>query len=356
MRKDIENAKKKLDTHISKQRTHMYKPIQIAEILRMHRNGSVDDLDLDNLNTYRTKSRKWRDSVTMRLVGRVSTSSARFQDNLFENNAIPPKVISVLAKENEEKNGVVESYIYHRFKERLEMVHIVNEFIMKKNHENFRLKDFLEVFGEQKGLSKSVDKVYEIIVYSLFYTIINHLDVEIEMSFKNPNSELMTDFKEFNSIVFGVSEESISTTIKANIYRVGVTNAADKGLDMWSNFGPVIQVKHLTLTEELSEEIADSIKAEQIVIVCKKAEHKMIESLLTQIGWRNKIQGIVTEDDLITWYDLCFIKYSRTLGINLIENLRREFAEEFPSTVEIDNFLSERGYAEKQLRGLWTLN
>lgn len=351
---DIHEAKQKLDIHISKQRTHMYKPIQIAEILKAARDG-MKDLDLADLNTYRTRSKRWRDAVTMRLVGRVSTSSARFQDNLFEENAIPPEVIVALGEENNKKNGVVESYIYHRFKERLGMVHVVSSFIMEKSHEDFDLKEFLEVFNQQDGLKKSVDKIYEIIVYSLFYTVIKYLDVEIKLNIKNFDSELMNDFKEFNQIVLGISEESPSTTIKANVYRVGVTNAADKGLDMWSNFGPVIQVKHLSLTEELSEEIADSIKADQIVIACKEAEQKIIESLLTQIGWRSKIQGIVTEKDLINWYDLCFTKYSDTLGKDLLQNVRREFAEEFPSTIEIDNFLKERGYSLNQLTGIWSV-
>lgn len=227
--------------------------------------------------------------------------------------------------------------------------------VTKKNHKNFRLKEFLKVFEQQDGLKKSVDKIYEIIVYSLFYTILKHLDVEVKLNINNFDSELINDFKEFNKIVLGISEESESTIIKANVYRVGVTNAADKGLDMWSNFGPVIQVKHLSLTEELSEEIADSISADQIVIVCKEAEQRMIESLLTQIGWRSKIQGIVTEKDLINWYDLCFTKYSDNLGIDLLKNIRREYQEEFPFTVEIDEFLKERGYSKEQLTGLWSL-
>ena len=33
----------------------------------------------------------------------------------------------------------------------------------------------------------------------------------------------------------------------ARVYRVGVTNAADRGLDMYSNWGPAIQIKHLSL-------------------------------------------------------------------------------------------------------------
>ncbi|SUA25246.1 NgoI restriction endonuclease [Neisseria gonorrhoeae] len=59
---------------------------------------------------------------------------------------------------------------------------------------------------------------------------------------------------------------------------------------MWSNFGLAIQVKHLSLDEELAEDIVSSISADRIVIVCKKAEQSVIVSLLTQIGWKSRIQ------------------------------------------------------------------
>ena len=50
----IEQAKKALDTVITKSRVHLYKPIQIAEIL--YRDRVYGDIDLLNLEDYRTKS------------------------------------------------------------------------------------------------------------------------------------------------------------------------------------------------------------------------------------------------------------------------------------------------------------
>ena len=126
---------------------------------------------------------------------------------------------------------------------------------------------------------------------------------------------------------------------------VGATNAADRGLDILGNFGPVVQVKHLTLSMEMAEEIADSITAERIIIVCLDAERKVIESLLSQVGWRERIRGVITIDDLENWYALCLSKrYKNTLGINLLKDLRREFAAEFPSIKKIDPFMKGRGY------------
>ena len=49
---DNKIAKDPLDTVIRKARVHFYKPIQIAEIL--HRDRVEKDIDLDDLETYRT--------------------------------------------------------------------------------------------------------------------------------------------------------------------------------------------------------------------------------------------------------------------------------------------------------------
>lgn len=348
---DVLEAKKKLDSHIRKQRVLMYKPIQVAEILYQYRLDQTNLSPLD-VNTYRTPSKRWRDDVTRRLVGRICTSSARFQDNLFEKNAMPPEVISVLAQENNSKHGVVEAYIYFRFLERLSMVAKVAKFLRDQDVDTFRLNELLEIFETEKALKKSIDKVYEIVVYSLFHTVIRYLDVEIELSIKNYDKEMLEDFEEFTQLILGIDSSSQTRKVNASIYRVGVTNAADKGLDMWTNFGPVVQVKHITLSPELAEDISESINADEIVIVCKKAEAEIIQLVLSQLGL-SRIKGIVTEAQLIEWYELCFSKYKNQMGQYLLESLRREFGEEFPYTDELPLFLEERGYTKDLLTGIW---
>jgi len=101
----ITAAKEALDKIMRKGRIHLYKPIQIAEIL-YHSRRKPADIDIQNLSTYRNASKKWREIVSMQLVGSKSTSSARFQDNIFEDNAMPPKLLAVLDRENREKNDI----------------------------------------------------------------------------------------------------------------------------------------------------------------------------------------------------------------------------------------------------------
>ena len=114
---------------------------------------------------------------------------------------------------------------------------------------------------------------------------------------------------------------------------------------MISNFGPAVQVKHLTLTPELVEDIVDGIAAERIVIVCTKAEQEPITALLAQLGISNRVQGIVTLDDLDRWYNQCLSpKYRGKLGADLLKDLEREFSNEFPTCEHIAPFIRKRGY------------
>lgn len=83
-------SKLALDKISRKSRVHFYKPIQIAEILYRDR---VNGLDVGDLESYRNASKHWRDDVTHRLVGRVSSSSTRYQDNVFDANAMPPRAL-----------------------------------------------------------------------------------------------------------------------------------------------------------------------------------------------------------------------------------------------------------------------
>ena len=139
------DAKLALDSLVAKSRAHLYKPMQIAEILRKYR-LNPEELNPLELETYRTQSKKWRDAVTSKLVGNVSTSSARFQDNLFEENAIPPRILEVLAKENNGKNGAIEAYIYTLFAKRLGSVSNSVNYCLSHDSSNFKLDEFMDSF------------------------------------------------------------------------------------------------------------------------------------------------------------------------------------------------------------------
>ncbi len=343
-----DEAKAKLDTIIRKSRVHFYKPIQIAEILH-HQRTTNPALDLQDLESYRTKSRKWRDLVSQELLGNVSTSSARFQDDLFNENAVPPAALYILGQENLRTNGAVEAYIYSKFDNKHEQLEDALLYCMESNADTFQVRQLLDSFWNEPGLKRSIDKVYEIIVFSLFDTLVNQLEMTVDISVQETKVGVLREFEDFAQAVMCLDCQNLTHSESAHVYRVGVANAADRGLDMYSNWGPAIQIKHLVLNEELAESIVDSVSSDRIVIVCKAAESKLIISLLTQIGWKSKIQSVVTEDDLVAWYEKALRgPYAPDMGRQLLETLCEQITLEFPSIGQGRGIIAQRDYARIQ--------
>lgn len=351
---NILESKKALDKVISKARIHLYKPIQIAEIL--YRDRVKGDINLLHLDTYRSPSKKWRDNISMRLLGRKSTSSARYQDDVFNQNAIPPSILNALSNENKKYNGVVEAYIYHRFEQRFSQMYRGLSYCKSHDISSFRVEEFINLFWKEPGLRRSIDKIYEIVVYALFSALVESIGVKITIESNLDKLKLLEDFSDFAERVIGISSTTPKITMNARINRIGVTNASDRGLDMWANFGMAIQIKHLSLTEELAENIVSSISSDRIVIVCKDSEEKLIISLLNQIGWKSKIQSIITEKDLKCWYDRALRgNFSEEIGNKILSVLYDEIQLEFPASNESQmyKFKVERGYNKIKLKGIW---
>lgn len=336
-------AKEALDKIISKSRIHFYKPIQIAEILyRIRHYGDINPL---NLEEYRNESKRWRDEISIQLLGRKCTSSARFQDDLFNDNAIPPKVLNTLSQENLSTGGAVEAYIYCRFTNKHNQLFNALSYCRDSDKSNFSVINFINSFWNEPGLKRSLDKIYEIVVYALFSALVESLNLKIELSVDENKFDILDEFKDFSQKVMCLDMTRPKFIQDAKIYRVGVTNAADRGLDMYSNWGVAIQIKHLSLDTTLAENIVGSISSNRIIIVCKDAEQDIIISLMTQIGWRSRIQSIVTENDLVNWYEKALRgKYADVVGDKLMETLCSEIAEEFPSIIDLPDMLKSRHY------------
>ena len=275
---NINHAQNALNLIITKSRVHFYKPIQIAEILCKHR--IQEKIDLEQLEDYRNISKKWRDKITQKFLGRICTSSARFQDNLFEVNAMPPPSLAILGNFNKQENGIVEAHIYKSFSNKYSQLNNALIYCLDSQPDSFKLGKFIGLFWNEPGLKRSIDKILEIVVYALFETIVANAGIKVEIIADDPN-QILDEFSEFAQKVIGLNDKSKRLSFNAHFHRVGVTNAADRGLDIFANFGAVVQVKHLNLSEEIAEGIATTITANKIVIICKNAEAKIISSLLT---------------------------------------------------------------------------
>ncbi|HID62126.1 MAG TPA: HaeII family restriction endonuclease [Anaerolineae bacterium] len=212
-----------------------------------------------------------------------------------------------------------------------------------------RAKDKLDILiGKQRAV---MYKPIQIIAEILYHTRLGELtpdDLRYHLeTYRNPsNMDLLREFERSAQLVLGIDCEHPSITVPANLYRAGVTNAADRGLDMWANFGPAIQVKHLNLTEDLTGEICDTITTDRIVIVCKDFEREQIERVCRQLGLSRRIQDIITQNDLIEWYDTALRgKFAAELGADLSKSLLVEFQSEFPFSKTYGDFYKRRGYA-----------
>lgn len=90
--------------------------------------------------------------------------------------------------------------------------------------------------------------------------------------------------------------------------------------------------------------------------MCKDAEKGIILSLLNQIGWRSRIQSIVTEANLINWYNKALRgRFSNELGDLLLSKMKEELTMEFPSIDEIPEVIRERHY-ELINNPFWTVS
>lgn len=347
-------AKQRLDSIINKGRVDLYKPIQIAEVL--HRARLHQDIDLTNKQSYQNPSLRWRDQVSKQLLGKICTSSARFQHDLWNDTAMSTDFLVLLDQENQQHHGIVEAYIYARFQERQGTVSNIINYISQKSAQDFELSDLLRLFLTEAGIRRSIDKAYEVVTYALFETIVTALETKITVSIPSHTQKLLADFEDLTQVLLGLNSQQNSWQTTAHIYRVGVTNAADRGLDMWANFGPAIQVKHLSLDTSLAHTIVDQVESDHIVIVCKESDAQVIQAITQQITWGQRVRGIVTEADLIMWYERCLRgQFCQELANPLLQHLRLGFNAEFPQTHTIIDFLEVRAYPSLNNHTLWRI-
>ena len=351
----LSEAKTCLDRLIGKARAHLYKPIGIAETLYRHREERT--VDLSQLAQYRRRSYEWCQEICHVLYGRRPVLNSRYWDQLFDPGVLPPHILGVLGRENQRQDGIVETYIYGHILDKMAgILQIVNS-VRRCAPKAFDLTGFLNQFEGDYRFRRSVDKAYEIVVYALFNTITKYLNATVALSV-NPEGDVLKDFEEFARLVLGVDSAHPEIRQPARLYRVGTANAADAGLDMWANFGPAVQVKHLSLAPSHFDSICTSIQADQIVIVCRSVEAASIEAVLSQVGFRSRIRGVITEIELSRWYKLaCGTKYHQTIGKDLLLAILDEMALEFPLTQaeRVRTFLAERGYDVNRLTGTWAV-
>jgi hypothetical protein len=346
-------AVKKLKEVIDKSRSQFYKPIQVAEILYHWR--TVGDIDLLRLEDYRNSSKRWRDEISSKLVGSTSSSSAKFQDNLFEDNAIPPAVLNQLGIVDKEVPGSVEAYIYRCFSKKYHMITSVMHYVDNATPDTFFLSDLLDMFWDEQELRRSIDKVYEIVTYALFEALIGVMDTEVHLSVNPDHMGIVQEFAPFTRKVLNLNpdEGSEAPCFNAAVYRVGSTNAADRGLDLYCNWGPAVQVKHLNVGQDLVNDILKGLSSDWIIIVCQSMEDSILATAQKEAKSQGRHLCVVLESELVEWYEKVFSgDYAAGLGKIVLSTIQEEMKKEFPHEDGWPAELEARSYELVSLDGI----
>lgn len=361
---DISQAKQELDYVISLSKDKFYKPTQIAEILFHFRIDKIDkskrvdksEIDFDKI---RKNSKKWRNNISSQLVGRNSNSSSRYEDNLFEKNAISKDGLAELISYNNEKKGVIEAYIYNEFKKKYKLLNEAFDSCKKSSSHKFYVKDFIESFVDEKTTKGISGKIYEIVVYALLSSLTECLNIKVNLNIPVKEWGLLSQIPIFSEKIMRIPAHSINGLHPSNnsetsefiasshigrFYRVGVTNAADRGVDMYANWGCLIQVKNSKLSLKLAKDIINEVTSDNVVIVCRSATDSVVESIMQQ-GWSERIQSIVTQKELEGLYEQALRgNYSKLLGQKLLDRLVESILVEFPSAGGFPSIILDRNY------------
>ena len=348
-------SKKRLDILIKKSRADLYKPIAIAEILYRHR---TENLDVTLLNNYRRKSYEWMREIIWKLHRKTTQLNSRYWDQLFDKEVLPPERIAELADFNRANHGLIEVYIFAHVHEKYRAFSELRSTLEELPLDSFSLDTFLGFFEKNAKYRGSIDKAYEIAVYALFNAIVEELQATVTLTIDKMAEPVLREFEDFTRLVLGIDSKHFSIEKPARLFRVGTANANDAGLDMWANFGPAVQVKHLSLKPQDAVDICNAVRADQVIVVCKTCEAGTIQYVFEQLGIAEKLRGIITKSDLKRWYSKCFqSRYQKTLGHKTILSIVEEMRLEFPLAIaeSFELFYNERDYRSDILQGEWVV-
>jgi type II restriction enzyme len=324
---NLAEAKSKLDRVIQLSRVEMYKPIQIAETLReINLNKKLDPLKLE---TYRNQSRELRNKITRRLIGKISTSSMRYQDDLWNESAVPPPAVKILSNRNS-NNSIVEEYIYqHVYAKNAHLIEI-----RKKLDDISSIKQIQAMFNsfDSPGLRTSADRLYEVFVLSVLQTDLEDSDYKLSVT------GLKTSVKGSGAKkLISATEGQVKELILA---KIGHTNAADAGLDIWTNFGVVISVKNYNLDSELLEKVLSDTPIGFLVIVCETLSANLLSNYKKISNGRRVT--FITRNELLN--DAENILSDRIRSERFVARLLHFYDGEFPLTATLEEFMKERNY------------
>jgi hypothetical protein len=252
----------------------------------------------------------------------------RFQDDLWNASAMPPEALNALANANSKHQ--VEEYIYqHVYAKSSQMIEI-----RKVLDQVQTLSDIQSIFDlfNTPGLRSSADRLFEVFALSVLQTQIEKSDFTFTLSGNSDSVKGITG-KKLISIAEGQGND-------LELAKMGHTNAADAGLDIWTNFGVVVSVKNYNLDEDLFLKVLSDTPVGLLVVICETVSKNVEKELLKYSN--NRPVVLITRGELFE--DAGTLLASSDLAKVFVNKLISFYDKEFPLTVTLENFMAKRNY------------
>lgn len=339
---DRSKAQDRLQRLIDKARSQFFKPILVAETLRLHR---MDGLAITDRRLFKGPAVKALKAVALELFGRPVDLNYGYIDGAYEDGKLNPEALQQLARAN--KSGEIERHIYAEMERRWGSYRDFTSKWERTAPAAFRVSEFIRDYEALVRLGNALGKLYEIVVYSLFRGVVEAAEGKIEFSLSEGKRDLLEALPDFCGIFFDLNPGEFSVTREATIYRAGRAHASDSGIDMWANFGPVIQVKHRAgFTAEHAARVVRTVRCDRLIIICKTQERRQVEEFAELLDAHGYVR-ILEEDRVVEWYDALFSpRFVGDAGARIHAILLRELDDEFPipSRDRMQKFFEQRGY------------
>jgi type II restriction enzyme len=244
-----------------------------------------------------------------------------------------------LGKENGTE-GLVEAYIYSFITGKNKEIAAARSKVARLKSVN-EVEDLLSDFNAPT-LTSSADRLFEILATAVFKTELNQTAYTI--SIDRPRGTAR-----------GLSVDNLVDLVAANpmplvVDRLGHTNAADAGLDIWTNFGVAVNVKRRVLTSQLFQQIVKDTPIGSLHIVCLDID-KTAMTQLKKLKSSGLNVSITTKDDLLGSVKTLL---NKPVSANqFVTTLVDSFDKEFPMARTLNDFATSRGYSKIHLSGRW---
>lgn len=342
---DPERARQALDAVIDHARGQAYKAIHVAEILHRDRTEH-GQFDLAVHESYRTRSKTWRDEVCERLVGATSRSNGAWQDSLFA-QAPTPETLTVLGRENRRLGGAVEAHVYRRLREVIAPVGDLAADCERTAPAEFSLLSMLDRCRMTPALQRIMARVFEISAWAVIDALVEATGVEITVAARSKRLGSLRLGALFEHWVLGRHGAERLVATPGAVQRLGVCCAGDGRVDLVSNFGFLAQVKHDRLDRALLLRIARQTPIEDATVICRDIARSYDATRLGADLRAASIRAVITERELTVWADqLASGQLGERAAQGLIRRLCEGLRREFPGVrgAALSQFIAERGY------------